>query len=126
MESIKLKNSVVNLLEEGIITIHLNANSEITLSDALLIFEAMEKLSKGKKRPILIEAGELCSIDKDVREFSASEESNLFTLSDAIAYNSLAQKMIANFYINTNNPTVPTKLFPETESAMIWLKTFLK
>lgn len=126
MTSIILKNSEIKLLEEGIISIHLNAYSEITINDALEIFEALKKLSKEKKCPVLIDAGEFCSINNEVRAFSASEERNIFTLAEAIAYTSLAQKMEALFYLKNNKPTVPTKIFPETKEAIIWLKTFLK
>src|SRR5688572_13020769 len=99
MKKIELKKSKVSLTKEGLLHIHLKGNSEIELSDANLIVEAMGKLSKGKKMPVLIDAGEFTSIDKEVRVFSASEESNIYTLADAIAYYSLAQKLIADFYV---------------------------
>ena len=94
------------------------------LSDAILIVEAMGKISKGKKYPVLIDAGEFASVDKEVRIFSASEESNLYTIADAIAYYSFAQKLIADFYIKNNQPVVPTKAFPTKEEAIKWLETF--
>ena len=106
--------------------IHLNSGAEIELSDAALIVEAMGKLGKGLKFPVLIDAGEFTSIDKEVRIFSANEESNLYTLADAIAYCSFAQKLIADFYIKYNKPIVPTKAFPTKEEAMKWLQTFKK
>jgi hypothetical protein len=126
MKEIHLKKSTVSLLDEGIIHIHLQAGAEIELSDAILIVEAMGKIGGGKKYPVLIDAGEFTSIDKEVRIFSASMESNLYTVADAIAYYSLAQRLIANFYIQHNKPTVPTQAFPTKEEAVNWLKTFIK
>jgi len=125
MKNIELKKSIVSLLDEGILHIHLKAGSEIELSDAVLIVEAMGKLSKGKKMPVLIDAGEFTSIDKEVRVFSASPQSNIYTIADAIAYYSLAQKMIADFYITHNRPTVPTKAFSNKTEAIDWLKSFI-
>jgi len=125
MKKLDFKNLSVSLLKEGILHIHLNTNSEITMADAMLAVEAMEKLGGGKKHPVFIDAGAFCSVDKEVREFSASKESNIFTLADAIAYNSLAQKIIANFYVNQNEPTVPTKVFSSMADALTWLKTFI-
>ena len=113
-------------MDEGILHIYLKAGSEIKLSDAGLIVEAMGKLGEGKKLPVLIDAGEFTSIDKEVRIFSASEESNIYTLADAIAYYSLAQKLVADFYVKYNKPAVPTKVFANKDEAVDWLKTFIK
>jgi hypothetical protein len=122
----KDKGIEVSLLNEGILHIHLKEHSEITLNDAVLAVEEMGKISNGKKLPVFIDVGEFCTIDKEARIFSASEESNIYTMADAIAYSNLGQKLIANFYLNQNNPTVPTQVFAEKKDAVTWLKTFLK
>jgi hypothetical protein len=126
MKEILLQKSTVSLLEEGILHIHLKSGTEIHLTDAVLIVEAMGKLGGGKKFPVLIDAGEFTSVDQEVRIFSAGEESNLYTLADAIAYYSLGQKLIANFYLNHNKPAVPTRAFGSKQEAIEWLKTFIK
>jgi hypothetical protein len=126
MQTINLKKSTVTLTDENILHIHLRSGAEIELSDAVLIVEAMGKLGKGKKFPVLIDAGEFTSVDKEVRTFSASVESNIYTLADAIAYYSFAQKLIADFYITHNKPTVPTKAFSSKPEAIEWLKSFIR
>ena len=126
MKKSKNKGIEVTLLQEGSLHIHLKEHTEITLNDALLALEKMGEISKGKKLPVFIDAGEFCTIDSEARIFSASEENNIYTLADAIAYSNLGQKLIANFYLNQNNPSVPTKVFSEKEEAVTWLKTFLK
>ena len=126
MKQILLQKSEVTLMDEGIMQIHLRSGADVHLSDAILIVEAMGKLGGGKKYPVLIDAGEFTSIDQEVRVFSASEDSNLYTLADAIAYYSLGQKLIANFYLNQNKPVVPTQVFPNKEEAIEWLKGFVK
>ena len=126
MHEIELKKSVVTLLDNGILHIHLKPGAEIELSDAILIVAAMEKIGKGRKYPVLIDAGEFTSVDQEARLFSASKESNLFTLADAIAYYSFAQKLMADFYISYNQPVVPTRAFSSKEEAMQWLETFRK
>jgi hypothetical protein len=120
------KNIEVSLMKEGILHIHLVANSEITLNDAALAVEEMGKLSKGKKLPVFIDVGEFCTIDKEVRLFSASKESNLYTMADAIAYKNLGQKLITNFYIKENKPSVPTQGFSDSKEAILWLQRFLE
>ncbi len=122
----KNKSIEVTLLNEGILHIHLKAKSEITLNDSALAVEEMGKISQSKKLPVFIDASEFCTVDKKARIFSASEESNIYTLVDAIACSNFGQKLIANFYLNQNNLSVPTKIFSEKEEAIDWLKTFLK
>ena len=126
MKKKKAKGIEVTLLQEGILHIHLKDHAEITLNDAILAVVEMGEISKGKKLPVFIDAGEFCTIDSEARTFSASKESNIYTLADAIAYSNLEQKLIANFYLNQNNPSVPTKVFSEKVAAISWLKTFLK
>ena len=44
---------------------------------------------------------------------------------DAYVLKSLAQKIIANFYIRLNKPKIPTNFFTDEDSAIEWLTTFL-
>jgi len=126
MQTGNKKNIEVTLMKEGILHIHLMANTEITLNDSVLAVEEMGRLSQGKKLPVFIDAGEFCIIDKEVRLFSASAESNLYTVADAIAYSNLGQKLIADFYIKENKPSVPTQEFSDPQKAILWLQSFLK
>lgn len=126
MKTIEFENLNVSILDEGILHIHIKDESNVDLNDAVLAVEAMGKLGGGKKYPVLIDSGEFATIDREVRIFSASQESNLFTIADAIAYYSLAQKLVANFYIHHDKPTVPTKAFSNKAEAIAWLKTFIK
>ncbi len=125
MGTIELKHSTVSLMDNGIMHIHIKGGNELELTDAVLIVEAMGKLGGGKKYPLFIDCDEFASVDKEVRVFSASAESNIYVLAEAIAYDSLAHKLISNFYIKYNKPSVPTKTFPDKEEAIAWLKTFI-
>jgi hypothetical protein len=124
MKKIELKKATVELGTDGIIHIAIYQGADIQLNDAVGIVEAMGKVGARKKYPVLIEAGEFSSVDKEVRIFSASEEGNVFTLADAIVYASFAQKLIADFYVKHNKPIVPTKVFSDRATALKWLKDF--
>jgi hypothetical protein len=80
MNKNKLKGIEVTLMDEGILHIHLKEYAEITLNDAVLAVVKMGEISKGKKLPVFIDAGEFCIIDSEARKFSASEESNIYIL----------------------------------------------
>ncbi len=126
MKTIELQSSEVHLRKDGIMHIHIHPGVDMQLDDAVQVVEAMRKLGKGKKFPVLIDAGEFSTIDKEVRIFSAGEESNIYTVADALAYSSFAQKLMADFYVKHNKPVVPTRVFPDKASAIKWLKTFIK
>ena len=126
MGTVVLKATQVQLREDGIMHIHIKDNAEMEVADAIQTVKAMGKLGNGKKFPVLIDCGEFASVDKEVRIFSASKEANIFTSADAVAYHSFAHKLVADFYINHNKPEIPTKVFPDNESAIVWLKTFKK
>ena len=116
----------INLRNDGILHIHFKENSDIHIEDAKEIFNAMREIGKNKKYPVLIDAGDFVHVDDDVQKFSASYEANLYTIADAIACNSLAQKLIAGFYINTYHPVVPTRIFSDEQEAVNWLQLFLE
>ena len=124
MKKIELEKAIIEMLPEGIMYIHIKSDCDIELSDAVLIVEAMGKLGNKRKYPVLIDAGEFSSVDKETRIFSASIESNIYTLADAIAYCNLAQQLMAQFYLKHNHPSVPTQVFSSKEEAIKWLKTF--
>lgn len=126
MKTIDLNATRVHLRDDGILHIHIKAGAEVTMHEALETLKAMRIIGDGLKYPVLIDAGEAARIDPDVRVFSASEEGNIYTLADAIAYHSLAQKLVANFYLAHDKPVVPTRTFAVTEDAISWLKTFVK
>lgn len=125
MRTIRLKKTTVTLRSDGILHIHINGGKNMDLNDAVETLEAMMQIGKGKKYPVLIDAGEFASVDKEVRIFAASKEANLYTLADAIAYHSFAQKLIGKFYVANNKPVVPTRVFPDIEEAVEWLHTFI-
>ncbi len=126
METIELKATKVSLRPDGIMHIHIKAGADMEITDAIQVLRAMGKLGNKKKFPVLIDCGEFAIVDKEVRIFSASEKANIYTSADAIAYHSMAHKLVADFYVNHNKPEIPTEVFSDNESAISWLKTFNK
>jgi hypothetical protein len=126
MRTIDLKTAIVHLRDDGILHLHIKSHAEVDMTSAKEILKAMRMLGGGLKYPVLIEAGELARIDPEVRIFSASAEGNIYTLADAVAYESLAQKLIARFYLAHDKPVVPTEIFPDQAEAIEWLRRFVQ
>ena len=126
MTSINSEKTIVSLIEDNIIHIHLKSNQEIALNDAQEVLESMGIVGEGKKYPVFIDVGEFVNIDDDVRTFSASKAGNIYTIADAIAVDNIAQKLLANFYLKNDHPKVPTKVFNNKHDALAWLREFKK
>jgi hypothetical protein len=126
MEIIELKCVILTLRDDGILHIHIRSRATMKIQDAHETLQAMKAIGGGNKFPVLIDAGEFASVDPEVRVFSASEEGNIYSLADAIAYHSFAQKLVSDFYISNNKPVIPTRSFPEIPEAIEWLRTFVK
>ena len=47
----------------------------------------------------------------------------MFTLADSFVIHSLAQKILANFYLKISKPVLPTKVFNKPDEAEAWLQT---
>jgi hypothetical protein len=78
------------------------------------------------KAPILHIIGKYMNATKEAREFGASAEGLKNSIAEAYVFDSLPHRIIANFYIKFNKPTVPTKFFKTKIEAEVWLKAFLK
>ncbi len=126
MGTVELETACVELRADGIMHIHIKEGREMHLNDAIKIVEAMGTLGNKQKYPVLIDCGEFATIDKEVRIFSTGTDANIYTLADGIAYHSFAHKLLVDFYVDHNKPSIQTKVFPDNETAIVWLKTFVK
>jgi hypothetical protein len=65
------------------------------------------------------------SITPEAREFAASEESQKFTLANAVLIDSLAKRLVFNFFLRINKPPTPTRGFTSRISAEQWFNKLL-
>lgn len=99
--------------------------SEIELADALQNHEAKKQLTKKDKFLSLVDGRVNLSVSREARAFAAQSKSDERAIASAFIITSTANKLIGNFYINVNKPSVPTKLFSTEEKALEWLEGFL-
>ncbi|HRE75153.1 MAG TPA: hypothetical protein PK798_08550 [Flavobacteriales bacterium] len=124
-ELIQLPFATMKFREEGILEIRINPYHITTSDDLRFLHKLKGGKGGGKKYPNLIVMGFHSSADHTARAFSASEESQAYRKADAFVISSLAQRIIANFYIKVQRPKVPTRFFNNEELALNWLRTFL-
>lgn len=125
LNQIILSHSQITFREDGIIEVVFGDNELLTEENCKELIEAYRSVLRKKKVPILHIVGKYMNVTKEAREFGASEEGLEFSLAEAYVFNSLPHRIIANFYLNINKPSVPTRFFKTKSEAEIWLKTFL-
>lgn len=121
VERIELRTTIISLREDGIVQMDMKPVDEFLLEDARNAAEAIKQLSKNRKLAVLSMINYYVSMDKDVREFWASELLESCVKCEAFVIENVSMKMIAKFYILFNKPKRPTQLFTSEKSALTWL-----
>ncbi|MBL7897809.1 MAG: hypothetical protein JNJ99_04685 [Crocinitomicaceae bacterium] len=70
--------------------------------------------------------GQGLTIEKEAREKGTDPDMQKYTLASAIVQDSLAHRILGNFIIMVQRPTVPTKLFTSTADALKWFDELRK
>ena len=61
--------------------------------------KAFGQLTSNQKAPVLIIGGSFTSLDRETRNFMASEESLKYSIAEAFYLTSLPQKILPNFFV---------------------------
>lgn len=124
-EKINLIHSDIIIREDGIVEIVFKKSSNIGVVECKEMIETYRANLEPKKYPLLHVIEDFVNIEKSAREFSATEEGLSFSKAEAYVMNSLAHKLLANFYMKVDKPSVPTKFFTNKTEAEDWLVNYL-
>jgi hypothetical protein len=122
---IMTRASKVWLGDDGIVRKQFLANADETEADAKEAWEAIEKVSLGKKRPLLVDLTGLHSMDADARAYYASGQAATIVSAGAGLTRSAMGKVIGNFFLGFNRSRHPIRLFTSEDEALGWLKNYL-
>jgi hypothetical protein len=95
---------------------------EMNEHDVIELRNKYLELSDNKPYAILLDAAQHFTQTNEARELLASEEFAKTRIAAAFVTNSLASKLIGNFFIQFNKPPTPTRLFNDYNAAFEWLK----
>ena len=118
---ITTRTSRVWLDREGFIREVDDPGSEHTLADARESISANLRVAGGIRRGLLVDMSQVKSISREARAFYASEGSR-YAIAVALVVGSPLSRMLGNFFLGFNRPTVPTRLFSSTDEAASWLR----
>jgi hypothetical protein len=111
--------------EDGIARTKVKPMAEVTLKEAQENSKAVNSFYKGKKYPLLIDSRNIKSITKEARDFFSIQNRDTSIMAFAIIIDSPLSRIIGNFFMGLNKPSVPAKLFNNENDALIWLKQYM-
>ena len=97
----------------------IDQTDEISLQNVEEYLEAVKNLGGGKAFSNLVVMKEFIQVGNDHRKYAAGDESNMYTIADAFVINSMALKLVGNFYNRYNKPVRPTRIFNNKKDALI-------
>lgn len=106
----------------NIVEIRFDMGFEAEIDDARLIVERISEFCIDKQ-PVLLLAiyAEDNVFSKEARQYVASAVVNKIVKAEALVINSLALRIMGNFYLKVNKPARPSKLFNDRTIALEWL-----
>lgn len=119
-----LETSYVKMiLEDGILHFYYKEIETMDLDMAITCVKDRLQFTDNKAYPCLVDVIMLKNSTKEARDYLAVQ-GNEGISANAILVNSMAFKMMANFYIMVNKPQNPTRMFTDKASALEWLEQF--
>lgn len=115
--------SSVTLIDTTTVEIRIDQDIDFELDDAIRTNEIVQKIGASRILYHLTIFGNRTVPSKQARTYSISEIGSRFKKAEAIVVESLSQKMVFNFMINVEHPSVLTKLFTDRDNAREWLQS---
>lgn len=123
IKNISCRVAKVSMREDEIVAIDVGGDHTFEIQDYKEVMSAVELLGEGKKHLVYIKVDPEIMPTVEARNFISSSASTTFTKARAFHISSLAQRIMGNFILNIQRPTVPMRLFTDEEEAIAWLKT---
>lgn len=101
------------------------ANSEFGIKELRQLIEVQKGMG-GDRLPVLVLCGEYTTSDVSFLKHLSKNGNDPYSSADAFVIQSIAQKLVANFYIKMVRPERPTKFFTSKEDALKWLRQFMR
>lgn len=111
--------------DDGIARTVVRPDAEIGLKEARENTEIIFSLYSGKKFPLLVDSRNIKYITKEARDHFSIKNRDTVVTSFAILIQSPLSRVVGNFFMGINKPSVPARLFTKESEALAWLKKFL-
>jgi len=111
--------------KDGICRTKTKPLAEISLKEAIENSVAVSSFYKDKKFPLLIDARNIKYMEREARKHFSTNGRDTKINCFAVMVKSPLSRMIGNFFMGLNKPSMPARLFDDEEQAVKWLKEHL-
>lgn len=112
----------LEVLEGNIVRIVLKKEQEIGADVARTMFEYLQEINLIPFKTMVITEEDVLILPS-AREWMSDPSRVSRSSADAFVVDSLPKRLIINFYIKYNKPTVPSRTFTSEEKALAWLRS---
>jgi hypothetical protein len=114
---------ILYIEEIDLLEVEYQENCLVDRKEALQVIEHSRQFRNGSNKYTMITATkDFFNMTPEARATFAEEMKTGFKVQKmAILVNSLAYRILANFFIRFDKPPVPTKLFSSRKEAIVWL-----
>jgi hypothetical protein len=123
LTQIENRASTISLIDEDIVKVFIKPDLDFEKKDVDDIRNSIEKLSEGNRVLTLVDVSENTTGNSEVREYGSKEGANKYATATAYITDSLAQRIVVNFFINLYRKGTPTRIFNSEDKAIEWLKS---
>jgi hypothetical protein len=113
----------LQLKSNNIVYVIFKDNCHLDVDLQMRLLDYYNDITNSTLMPFLFLVGENVSITKEARDNAIKIEEISMLGASAVVVDSLAYKLVANFYLKFNKPKRPYKVFSKEEEAVKWLKT---
>lgn len=103
--------------------ITVNDRNEFDIPDLQLLVAAQKEIG-GHYLPVLVICHDHATTNIELLKEISQNKNNPYSKADAFVLRSMAQRILANFYLKILNPERPTKFFNNKDEAITWLSQF--
>jgi hypothetical protein len=114
-------SAYISMCSDGIIRVLFKKNKEIGPPALKELFEKFSMIVEGVNYPFIYFAEDgSVTFTTEGNAYSKQNQHVFPKMCSAFVTKSLAQRLIANFYLKINKPANPSKLFKSQDEAEIW------
>lgn len=106
---------------EGVLRVKVKENAEVSVKTMTELLGEAVRIAGFKKYFAIIDVRAGFHSEADVRDYYSDNDYSKYRYADAFVVKSLAIRLMVNFYISVNKPSIPTKTFTDPEQAEKWI-----
>ena len=111
--------------EDGIARTKIKPGIAVTILEAKENVDAVNCLDSSRSFPLLIDSRDIKSMTKEARDYFSINNRKTAVIAFAILVDSPLSRIIGNFFMGLNKPSVPAKIFNKKKDALKWLAKYL-